>query len=65
MELVEAQMPGTGRAIGRASSAGYVGDLETARIPAQPLDAVASLAFAASRSNGLVTLRNTRVATCV
>ena len=36
-----------------------------ARMPAQPLDVLASLAAVASRSNGLVTLRSTRVATCV
>ena len=36
-----------------------------ARILAQPLGALASIAVIASLSNGLVTLRSTRVATCV
>ena len=36
-----------------------------ARTPAQPLDVLASIATVASLSNGLVTLRSTRVATCV
>ena len=66
LELVEAQMSGTGRPVRRTRGAEDVGDLDGgAQSPAQPPGALPSLAVVASLSNGLVTLRNTLVATLV
>ena len=65
LELVQAQMPGMGGAVGGPGSTEDVGDLERGAHRPQPSGASSLGDASASLSSGLTTARIVLVATCV
>ena len=65
LELIQTQMPGTGDPVRMTRGAKDVDDLDGGAQRPQPPVVLPCAEVIASRSNGLATLRNTRVATVV